>query len=61
MVKSGKPFVEIGPRLEIALFLFLFYRNFQPPPTAYSDLPTYLILPNVPTPLPPVYSGTKSM
>ena len=34
---------KIGSRLQINLF-FSFYQNFQPPP------PTYLILPNVPTP-----------
>ena len=55
---------KIGYRLHIALF-FLFYWNFQPPPSTYVDPlpPTYLILPNVPTPCligPLVYSGPKS-
>ena len=31
MVKSGKSFVKIGSRFQIAL-LFLSYRNFRPPP-----------------------------
>ena len=38
MVKSGKSFVEIGSRFQIALF-FLFYRNFQSLPPTYSELP----------------------
>ena len=47
MVKSGKSFVKIESRLQIALF-FLIYRNFQPlSPPAYPP-PVYLILPNVP-------------
>ena len=61
MVKSGELFVKIGSRLQIALF-FLFYWNVQP--LVYSNLPVYLILPNVPTPRflgPPVYSGPKSI
>ena len=45
MVKSGKSFVKIGSRFQIALF-FLFYQNFHPPP-----IPTRLFdfTPNVPT------------
>ena len=41
MVKSGKSFVKIGSRFQIALF-FLFYQNFHPPPLSP---PAYLILP----------------
>ena len=50
MVKSGKSFVKIGYRFQLAPFLFILSkfppltRSFRPPP-----LPTYLILPNVPT------------
>ena len=66
IVKSGKSFVIIGPRFQIALF-FLFYRNFQPltsliPTLPLSYLSTYLILPNVTTPRlpqPPVYSDPR--
>ena len=50
MVKSGKSFVKIGFRFQIAL------RNFQPPPPpSLFRPPTYFILPNVPTtpPSPP--------
>ena len=44
MVKSGKSFVKIGFRFQIAL------RNFQPPPPpSLFRPPTYFILPNVPT------------
>ena len=61
MIKSGKSFVKIGSRLQIAPFhLFLFYPYFQPnPPLAYSDpVPhpprAYFILLNVLTPPPPL-------
>ena len=47
MVKSGKSFVKIGSRLQIALF-FLFYRNLNPPYpfSVHSNFPAYLILHN---------------
>ena len=46
--------IQIGSRLQTALFFF-FYLNFQPPPGLLRPLPpAYLILPNVPT-LPPAY------
>ena len=48
MVKSGKSFVKIESRFQIALFL-LFYRNFHPPPRLFRPLAN-LILPNVLTP-----------
>ena len=49
MLKSGKSFVKIGSRFQIALF-FLFYQNFQthsPTPRLFRP-PAYLVLHNVP-------------
>ena len=45
IVNSGKSFVKIGSRLQIALFFFL--SKF---PTTSLPPPAYLMLPNVPTP-----------
>ena len=50
MVKSGKSFIKIGSRFQIALLL-LFDRIFHPTPAILTPhAHTYLILPNVPAP-----------
>ena len=49
MVKSGKSFVKIGSRFQIAL-LFLSYRNFRPPPPPD---PPFIMTPIEPLPLLP--------
>ena len=57
ILKSGTSFVKIGSYFQIALF-FLFYQNFKLPspclahPPSLFQPPTYLILPNLPTPHP---------
>ena len=57
MLKSGKSFVKIGSRSQIALFI-LFYRNVQPPPPL---APPYLLGPPPPVLGPKINTPKKAI